>query len=158
MGGQCSLCTEHGQLGPYPGTLSGPCRRTAQTLRRRPPRIIAIPIRPSLPPSNGSPADNIQFPSLPCSQLRYSEQSHSSEATGPSARLAPWFPRRSATRLPSPQSVNFSGRPVENPRHAVLRVQPVPDRTHQGYEDRQEEKLCQDDCCPEGLPCYSHTF
>ena len=57
-----------------------------------------------------------------------------------------------------PQSVNFSGRPVENPRHAVLRVQPVPDRTHQGYEDRQEEKLCQDDCCPEGLPCYSHTF
>ena len=67
-----------------------------------PPRIIAIPIRPSLPPSNGSPADNIQFPSLPCSQLRYSEQSHSSEATGPSARLAPWLPRRSATRLPSP--------------------------------------------------------
>ena len=67
-----------------------------------PPRIIAIPIRSSLPPSNGSPADNIQFPSLPCSQLRYSEQSHSSAATGSSARLAPWLPRRSATRLPSP--------------------------------------------------------
>ena len=32
----------------------------------------------------------------------------------------------------------------------------IPD--HQGYEDRQEEKLCKDDCCPEGLPCYSHTF
>ena len=85
----------------YPATLSGPCRRTAKRSGGG-PRIIAIPIRPSLPPSNGSPADNIQFPSLPCSQLRYSEQSHSSEATGPSARLAPWLPRRSATRLPSP--------------------------------------------------------
>ena len=28
------------------------------------------------------------------------------------------------------QHGRFSGRPVENPRHAVLRVQPVPDRTH----------------------------
>ena len=51
-----------------------------------------------------------------------------------------------------PQSVNFSGRPVENPRHAVLRVQPVPDRTHQGYEDRQEEKLCQDGLLSGGTP------
>ena len=30
MGGQCSLYREHGQLGPYPATLSGPCRRTAK--------------------------------------------------------------------------------------------------------------------------------
>ena len=61
--------------------------RSGQTLRRRRLESSRSPIRPSLPPSNGSPADNIQFPSLPCSQLRYSEQSHSSEATGPSARL-----------------------------------------------------------------------
>ena len=32
------------------------------------------------------------------------------------------------------------------------------DPDHQGYEDRQEEKLYQDDCCPEGIPCYSYTF
>ena len=81
-----------------------------------PPRIIAIPIRPSLPPSNGSPADNIQFPSLPCSQLRYSEQSHSSEATDPSARLAPWLPRRSATRLPSPPIRQFQRQTSGKPR------------------------------------------
>ena len=30
LGGQCSLCTEHGQLAAYPATLSGPCRRTAK--------------------------------------------------------------------------------------------------------------------------------
>ena len=32
------------------------------------------------------------------------------------------------------------------------------DPDHHGYDDHQEEKLYQDDCCPEGIPCYSYTF